>query len=108
VSSARTCSISPRFPTPRDLMYVLILKNLCMRCSSAKWCKKKTVATIVLFIKNVFTKILQAFLFIRNLANHSKTNNIRFMNLTKVYDFLQVLGINTALTTKDDYFSKQE
>jgi hypothetical protein len=78
-----------------------------MRCSSAKWCKK-TVAAIVLFIKNVFTKILQAFLFIRNLANHSKTNNIRFMNLIKVYDYLQVLGINTGLTTKDDYFSKQE
>jgi 3-methyladenine DNA glycosylase Tag len=48
--------------------------------------------------------VLQAFIFNRNLDNHSKTNNMRFKNLTRVYDFLQVQGINRDHSTKDDYF----
>jgi hypothetical protein len=68
----------------------------------------RTSTTSILFIKNVFTKLLQAFLFIRNLAKHSKTNNMIFMNLTRVSDFLQVLGIHRDISTKDDYFSKLE
>jgi hypothetical protein len=31
---------------------------------------------------------------------------MRSMNLTMVYDFLQVIGIKRSYSTKDDYFSK--
>jgi hypothetical protein len=73
-----------------------------MRCSSAKRCKNGSNKGII--HQECFTKFLQTFLFIRNLANHSKTNSMRFMNLTMVYDFLQVIRINRGLRTKDDYF----
>jgi hypothetical protein len=41
--------------------------------------------------KSYFTNLLPRFLFIYNLTKHLKFNNIRFMSLTRVYDFLQVL-----------------
>jgi hypothetical protein len=37
-----------------------------------------------------------------------KINNMRFINLTRFSDFLQVLGINRGHSNKDEYFSMQE
>jgi hypothetical protein len=38
----------------------------------------------------------------------SSKHNMRFVTLTRVYDFLQVLGVKRYYLTKDKYFYKQE
>jgi uncharacterized membrane protein YbaN (DUF454 family) len=67
----------------------------------------KTV-TSILIQHNCFINHFHAFLIIRNLGKHSKINNIRFMTLMMIYDFLQVQGNKRGYLIKYDYFSKQE
>jgi hypothetical protein len=45
------------------------------------------------------------FYLFNNSTKCKKLYNMIFMNLTRVYAFLQVLHIKRRLSTKDDYFS---
>jgi hypothetical protein len=49
---------------------------------------------------------MQAFLFINYLTKLLKINNMRFMILIILYDFIQVLNIKRRDPIKNNYFSK--
>jgi hypothetical protein len=54
--------------------------------------------------KAIYKFYFQAFQFINYLTKHWEINNMRFKNLTRVYDFLQVLHIKRSHSTKNYYF----
>jgi hypothetical protein len=61
----------------------------------------------IIMQRNYSTNYIYAFLFIKYLTKHLKTiNNMRFINLIMLYDFIQVLNIKRRLSTKDEHFSK--
>jgi hypothetical protein len=61
---------------------------------------------LILFHKSHFTNLPLAFLFIYNLIEHWKFNNMHFMNLFILSDFMQALNINRNHYNKNDYFSR--
>jgi hypothetical protein len=46
------------------------------------------------------------FYFINYLTKHLKINNMLFMKIIRVYDFLQVLHVKGSYSSKVEYFSK--
>jgi hypothetical protein len=59
---------------------------------------------LILTPRSYFTTLPIVFLFINNLTMHKKRNNVRFMNLFMLYDFMQVLNIKRIHYTKNEYF----
>jgi hypothetical protein len=59
---------------------------------------------LILTHRTYFTTLPLAFLFFNNLTMHKKLNNVRYMNLFMLYDFMQVLNIKRMHYTKNEYF----
>jgi hypothetical protein len=54
--------------------------------------------------KAIYKFYFQAFLFINYLTKHWEIHTMRFKNLTRVYDFIQLLNIKRSHSAKNDYF----
>jgi hypothetical protein len=61
---------------------------------------------IILTHKCYFTNLPLTFLFIYKLTMPYKFNNMQFMNLNMLSEFMQVLNINEKHYTKNEYFIK--
>jgi hypothetical protein len=61
-----------------------------------------SISTLTIY----FTNYSLVFLFINYLTKHKNINNMRYMNLKILFDFIHVLLIKQKHSTRDDYFSK--
>jgi hypothetical protein len=75
------------------------------RVQSAIQCIIMSTLTI-LTLTSYFTKLPLAFLFIYKLTKLSKFNNMQFMSLNMMYDFIQVIYSTRKHYTKVEYFPR--
>jgi hypothetical protein len=68
----------------------------------------KTVITSVITLLKCFITYFHAFLITSNLIKHLTINDMVFMTLLMVSNFIKVQGSKRDYLTKDGYFSKQE
>jgi hypothetical protein len=61
---------------------------------------------LILTHNNYFTILALAFLFISKATRHYKINNMKFMNLNMLSNFMKVLNISRKHSTKNECFPK--